>query len=327
MIVDIYFEENYGKLYEKMEKGNSILFEYKTNLGHIRHLFIKREIPTKINGKTWYDLVTPYGYGGPIILNVGTQGVDELVNEYEKEFQKYCEENFIVSEFVRFHPIYNNESDFQNIYSIKYKRKTLGTKISKNSNYFMDEFSKSARKTIRKALKEGLDYNVIEKPENYSNFLEIYYSTMKRNLADGYYYFDESYFRNCLKLFKNNTLIVEVMYENKVIASALYFVYGDIIHAHLSGTLTKFLKLSPAYIIKYATAEWAKENGIKLIHYGGGITNDLDDTLYKFKRKFSKETEFDFYTGEKIWNTHVYNLLCKMNYQADDKDFFPAYRS
>ncbi len=65
VMIDIYFEPNYGKLYEKIENGNCEVFRYSSAFGNVYHLFIKREIPVRVNNKTYYDLVTPYGYGGP----------------------------------------------------------------------------------------------------------------------------------------------------------------------------------------------------------------------------------------------------------------------
>ena len=94
---------------------------------------------------------------------------------------------------------------------------------------------------------------------------------MNRNEASDYYYFDDDYFSDCLRYYGKNILLVEAYWEGKTIAAGLYFFYGKIIAAHLSGTLSEYLHLSPAYIIKYATAEWAKNNGIEYIHYGGGL--------------------------------------------------------
>lgn len=98
------------------------------------------------------------------------------------------------------------------------------------------------------------------------------------------------------------------------------------IAAHLSGTLSEYLHLSPAYIIKYATAEWASNNGIEYIHYGGGTSRSEENSLYLFKKKFGKHTEFDFYLGKKIWNMELYLELCKITKSDQDAEFFPAYR-
>ncbi|MBC5995806.1 GNAT family N-acetyltransferase [Romboutsia ilealis] len=325
--MDIYFNDDYGKLYESIENGKSEVFEFTCGLGKIKNQFIKRKIPNKINNTTYFDIVTPYGYGGPLITEIkDKEKINDLVEKYIESFKEYCEKNNIVSEFIRFHPIIGNVNDFKDVYEVKNIRKTLGTNLKDYTDPIQVEFSKSSRKTIRQVLKKGITYRVIEKPENIRDFKEIYYSTMDRNEASEYYYFDDEYFEKCLTYFRENLIIIEVIYDDKVIASGLYFVCGNILQAHLSGTLNEYLEMSPAYITKYATALWAIENGIDYIHYGGGTTNSIEDSLYKFKKKFSQNTEFDFYIGKKIWNMDIYNELCKLNKSDIDDVYFPAYR-
>src|SRR5699024_1756766 len=115
----------------------------------------------------------------------------ELVEAFEKEFEKYCIENDIVSEFVRFHPIVGNYRLFKKIYNASYMRKTVATSIEQNVDPMASEFSKSTRKTIRRALRNGVTYKITPQPDDISVFLEIYYSTMDRNEASDYYYFDD----------------------------------------------------------------------------------------------------------------------------------------
>ncbi|MCZ0873509.1 peptidoglycan bridge formation glycyltransferase FemA/FemB family protein [Peribacillus sp. AS_2] len=324
---DIYFESNYGKLYERIENGTCEIFKYSSFLGNVYHMFLKRKIPLCVNdGKSYFDIVTPYGYGGPLITDFKEGYKNELLNGFKQEFQKYCNENNIVSEFVRFHPLADNAQDFKEIYKIENIRTTVGTNISDYTDPVLSEFSKSARKSIRKALNSGVTYKITEKPNSINNFKQIYYSTMDRNGASNYYYFDDIYFNSCLELFKDNIILVEVNYEDKTIASGFYFVYGKIIHAHLSGTLQDYLHLSPAYIIKYATVKWAKENGKDIVHYGGGTSNSKEDPLYQFKRKFGRNSEFEFYIGKKVWNREIYNELCEKKEIGEELDFFPAYR-
>jgi serine/alanine adding enzyme len=327
-VIDIYFDENYGKLYEEIENGKSEVFEYKTNYGHIRHMFIKREIPININDITWFDLVTPYGYGGPIIIEVGKLGKEVLINDFDKAFSHYCQENRIVSEFIRFHPVINNAHDFKSIYEVSNIRKTVGTNLVNFDDPFQSEFSKSCRKDVRRAIKDGVSYKITHKPSDIhiNKFKEIYYSTMNRNEALAYYYFEDTYFNQCAELFYENIILVEAIYNQKTIAMGFYFIYNRFIHAHLSGTLSEFLHLSPAYILKYAITEWGKKNGYSLIHHGGGKSNSPEDSLFLFKKKFGKNTEFEFYVGKKIWNEEIYNILCEKKRIDIETDFFPAYR-
>lgn len=324
---DIYFELNYGKLYEEIENGQSIQYEFNSENGQINNLFILREIPIDLNdGKTYYDIITPYGYGGPIINDVKKGKNEELLKEYHLDFQKYCKDNNIVSEFIRFHPLFDNAKDFNEIYNVKYMRKTVGTMLKDFKDPFQAEFSKSTRKITRRALRDGVTYEVEVNPKSANEFIDIYYSTMDRNDANDYYYFDREYFEKCIEFFKENILLVKAIYKGKIIAMGFYLKYGDIIHSHLSGTLTEYLDLSPAYILKYATSKWGKENGYHLVHHGGGTSNDKNDGLYKFKKKFSQNTEFDFYIGTKVWNSEKYDKICEKLNINKDIDFFPAYR-
>ena len=58
-MIDIYFDEKYGKLYENIEHGEACIFKCETENGIIINQFIKREIPLTIDENTYYDIVTP----------------------------------------------------------------------------------------------------------------------------------------------------------------------------------------------------------------------------------------------------------------------------
>lgn len=323
---DIYFDENYGKLYEDVECGEACVFKCKTKNGYIINQFIKRKIPFIIKNNEYYDIVTPYGYGGPYIC--WTNNKEKLLKEYKNEFKRYCEKNNIVAEFVRFHPIYENFKDFKEIYNCKFNRYTLATNIKDFDDPIAAEFSKHCKKTIRQVLRTGVQFKMIEKPteEEMEIFKRIYYLNMERKKAEEYYFFDNKYFEKIYKYFYDKIVIAESIYNNKVIAAGLYFITDNNVHAHLSGTDTQYLYLSPAYILKYGTAIWAKEKKYNLIHYGGGTSTSLDDPLYLFKCKFAQNTKKEFWIGKKIWNQDIYEQLCRITGNSTNEEYFPAYR-
>lgn len=324
---DLFFEEAYGKLYERMEHGVCEEFVFQSAYGEVRHLFIKREIPMLIHGERWYDAITPYGYGGPRIIRCATGCHSDLVTDFELAFREYCKDQRIVSEFVRFHPIFDNARDFSNCYEVTFQRETVGTTLAGFDDPVASEFSKSARKTLRRALNAGVTCRITVAPGDLQRFKEIYYETMSRVHADAYYFFDDDYFDNCLLKFADKIVLAEAIYEGQVIAAELHFLYEGIMHTHLSGTVHDFHQLSPIYVLQYGAVRWGKENGVKLIHTGGGRTNDAEDPLYKFKKKFGQHTGFRFYTGRKIWNAEIYGELCKKSRATADEPFFPAYRA
>lgn len=321
---DIYFEPDYARLYESKD---STAEEYRLDCeyGTVTNLFLKRKIDISVgDGKQYYDIITPYGYGGPIIHSASDK--DKLKEAYIKDFKRYAEENDIVSEFVRFHPIIGNGVDFKDIYSSIFDRKTVGTTLT-YEDVIGTEFSKHKRKHIRRILKNpDIRYEIDEHPESLDDFVEIYYSTMDRDNADDYYYFGKDYFREMHKFFPDNITTGKVFLKDTLIAMGVYFRYGRYLHAHLSGTLSEYLEYSPAYILKYALALYGHEKGYEVIHYGGGSSRSEDNGLYKFKREFGQNTQFDFYIAKKVWNNEIYKALCEEKGADMSSEFFPAYR-
>lgn len=150
---------------------------------------------------------------------------------------------------------------------------------------------------------------------------------MDRNGADEFYYFKDDYFDRLMNLLGEHVLLIEVLYEGQVIGAGLNFVYNNLAHTHLSGTLSEFNRLAPASILYYALVLWGKEHGIDLIHGGGGRTNSPEDNLYLFKKQFGTQTDFQFHIGRKVWNESIYKELCGKAGVQGETDFFPAYRS
>lgn len=323
--MDIYFRPEYALLGSLIDGGTPESFAFDSEYGSVVYHFIKRQIPQSINDEIYFDIITPYGYGGPCVNPLSPDKRTALVEGFCNAFSEYCLDNNIVSEFVRFHPVYNNAEDFKNHYDVTAIRKTVGTDLA-SEDPVKSEFNKSCRKNIRKALKSGITYRVTRSPESIDGFLDIYYSTMDRDKASEYYYFDKNYFDKLLALFKNDLIYTEAFFDGKIIAASICFVSDDNVHIHLSGTLSEYLYLSPAYILRYAVVEWGKKNSMKRVHHGGGVSNSPGDSLYLFKKQFGINIDYDFYVGKMIRNRKVYDMLCEITGNSSDCEFFPAYR-
>ena len=334
---DIYFDPRLGEIYARLEGGRFREFNYETAAGHIRHQFIIRPIEladtlsdsSELSAaalETYSDLTTPYGYGGPLIMEFEPGRKQELLAGFAQAFADYCREQCIVSEFVRFHILAGNAADFSSIYETEHYNNTVGINLADYDDPFQAEFSKSARKSLRRCLRDGLTYEIEEYPDTLEDFAEIYYQTMDRNEADDSYYFGAEYFSAFLETMPEAVIKCSVFHEDKTIAMGFYLRSADILHTHLSGTLSDYMHLSPAYVMRYALVQWGKKKGYKLIHTGGGTSGDPNDGLYRFKKKFGQNTEFDFHIGRKIWNKEVYRDLVKLTGTADTS-FFPQYRA
>ena len=153
--MDIYFRQEYAQLCAFIDDGTAEEFVFQGKNGFVRNQFIKREIPMLVEGKQYYDIVTPYGYGGPVINCSEDADKEALLQEFEAAFAAYCQEQHIVSEFIRFHPLYENAQDFQSVYDACPIRKTVGTNLADYDDPVQSEFGKSCRKRIRKLLESG----------------------------------------------------------------------------------------------------------------------------------------------------------------------------
>ena len=327
-MLDVYYLPEYGKLCETMEEGKCEIFEYQSQAGRIINMYIKRPVPWMINGEQFFDIVTPYGYGGPIIIE--SYDKDALKHEYTLAFQNHCKEEKIVSEFIRFHPVLQNYQDVDNTYIVSYSRHTVGTNLADYEDPVQSEFAKSIRRDNRKAAEKGVSVTLLLAPESLSTFRKLYEETMDRNNAAAMYYFPDDYYRVLENELRPYILEAQLHYENEIIASEIYFIAGDILHAHLLGSNEKMLALAAGGMLEAAAANWGKEHGYRYIHHGGGRSSDPEDSLYKYKKQFGKNTDFDFYTGKKIWNQEVYDILVQKREEQgiiEDQEFFPKYRA
>ena len=326
-MLDIYFDLEYGKLCELVDHGSFDAFVLNTEYGTVKNMFIKRPAPYLIDGIQYYDIVTPYGYGGPIMVEPTDK--KKLLQLYHEVFAKYCEDNHIVCEFIRYHPIYRNYEDFGAVYQTVYSRHTVGTNLKDYENPMQSEFSKTARREVRKAESAGVTCTINLHPDNLDVFRKLYEETMDRNHANEMYYFPDEYYKILTTTLKDSVLEIQAQYDGETVASEIYFIAGGLMHAHLLGNNHKLLDVGGGVILEAAAAKWGKDNGYEYIHHGGGRSSAEDDPLYKYKKKFGKNTEFDFYMGKKIWNQEVYDRLVALREaegEITNTEYFPKYR-
>ena len=114
---DVYYLSSYVRAFRLHGDGEPHLVYFDNGKTRAMNVVMKRDIAEydsfvdKIPAKTWYDLSTPYGYGGFLI-----EGDD--LDELNEEYTRYCLENSIVSEFVRFHPLLGNANRLSELYDV-----------------------------------------------------------------------------------------------------------------------------------------------------------------------------------------------------------------
>jgi lipid II:glycine glycyltransferase (peptidoglycan interpeptide bridge formation enzyme) len=132
---------------------------------------------------------------------------------------------------------------------------------------------------------------------------------MDRNQALEFYYFNDSYFTKCLAL--DTCEPQAIFHDNVLISAGLFFYSGDTAHYHLSGNTQEGLAMNANYLLLEGFFERARSRGCKLALLGGGRTTADDDSLLRFKQKFSPLT-LPFYVAGKIFNTEAYAYLSRI---------------
>lgn len=301
---DIYFKEEYVKLYEN-DETEAKSFVYKEDGKIFLFPYLKRRIATKILSERYYDLESQYGYGGPI-CNTDDKNFQHLAI---KEFFNFCFNKNIVCGFFRFHPLLENHSTFSETKGISFDRNTVVIDLELSEEEFWNnQIHSKHRNEIRKAEKSGLEFIVDKDFEYLNDFISLYKKRMSNLGASSYYFFDERYYSNIKLNLKQNGFLGIVKLEEEIISAAIFFKYCIYGHYHLSASNENYLKYYPNQFLIYKTALHLKEIGIKKFHLGGGRTTDTNDSLFKFKNRFSKSL-CDFYIGKFTFNKDIYNKL------------------
>ena len=323
--MDVYFSKAYASCYSEIEKAEVCEYRFSGEEGEVYYVFLKREIESiKYNG--YYDIITPYGYGGPIILKSDEANHERLVNEFSKEFTRYCTDNKIVSEFIRFHPLIKNHLMFWSHYNPEFNRRTVCVQIDEDDVWSIITYQ--CKKAVRRAERMGVSIRFDFDAESLDDFYKIYTLTMDKNEAEQYYYFSMQYFNDLIKQLPNNLFFVHAIYEDRIIASILFLYSENYIHGHLGGTNPSFYYLKPTNSIISATIQWGIEQGKSCLHLGGGYTIADKDSILAFKKSFTRKGDLcDFYTGKKIYNQKVYDALCEERKVDRESSYFPLYRN
>lgn len=333
VLKDVYFTYDYFLPFKKNEDGEPLLYYFECEYGKVAYPFMLRDIAEsqnlkgKIEENKYFDISSAYGYGGPLYENYGEdKNIINLQEAFFRNFYAYCSNENIISQFDRFHPLIKNHIFFEGYSEVLPIRKTVYMDLRDKEKMWSNLESK-CRNMIRKAKKNEVSIVLEDDIKTIENFVSIYNSTMDRNNASEYYYFNDKFFHDAIDSLGGNVFIVNAYYKNKIIASSLIMRYSKYLHYHFSGALRKYRKLPANNLLLYEVAKWGNENGYEKFHLGGGYESE-SDSLYKFKKSFSKLEDNDFYIGKKIHNVELYNNLTEIVNVEDSNEnsFFPRYR-
>lgn len=324
---DVYYLSSYVKAFQIHGDGEPNLVYFDNGKTRAINVVMKRDIARTENFKdqlprnTWFDLSTPYGYGGLLV-----EGDDFA--ELNEVYTKYCIENNIVSEFVRFHPMLENAASAKEIYDVRELGKTVYIDL-RGQDYIWDNFTGKNRNVIRKAKKHGVEIYWGRSRELFQQFIEMYNATMDGQKADAYYYFGTAFYESILYDLRNNSMIFYSVLDGRIIAMSIIMFCNKQMHYHLSASDWEYRNCAATNLLLYEAALWGIANGYRTFHLGGGL-GSAEDSLYKFKKAFNRTSSTAFAIGRKCFDFDIYNNLVELRKSRGDFSketlFFPLYR-
>ena len=328
---DVYYTCEYAVSFMQNETGIPYLLHYEGKGCRLCYSIVEKDVAdfTAFKGSLshgkYFDWNTPYGYGGPLA------DVDRLTDAQQSDFRKelyaLASDKKVITQFVRFHPLLQNQLVCDKVIENDYIKDTIFINLDTQEDLMIQMDSKN-RNLIRKAMKN--DIVVKHDSGNYINeFKKIYETTMDRDRARSFYYFPESYYEYMKENMGFETEYFYAYKEGVIVAASVFFYNEKYMHYHLSGNLVEYRTFAPTNLLLYEAANWGREKGIKALHLGGGV--GIEDSLFHFKKQFNKNGRIPFYIGRNIFMPEKYQELLYKRREVDsdfdlDNSYYIQYR-
>lgn len=329
---NIYYAYNHLKYFEN--KSNSLkYFLFKINDSNkILMPLIFTELDLNNSTTKYFDVITPYGYGGPLYSgDINEKDLKAFWNAVDEWYQQ----NNVVTEFIRFSLNKNHTG-----YTGHLVKSLLNVKgeLFENFEEQWKSFVSKVRNNYRKAVTYNLTCNIFNgceiKTETVKLFFDIYTKTMIRRNAKNIYFFSLNYFESLILNNLDEFSIAFAYIDDIPISAELIIKNQNTIFAFLGGTDSDYFHCRPNDFLRVEIIKWAINQGFKYYVLGGGLKDG--DGLYKSKKcLFPKTEDIPFCTGRKIINHKIYKkLINSLDVEYDDVSalmqnadtFFPVYR-
>lgn len=314
---DTYYSDEYISLYLS-EEDKLFSFEYRDDDKY----FLNKSIKRPINNigvidvhDGFFDLESAYGYGG-YYTNCNDE---EFIHNALEAYYAKCNNEKVIAEFIRFHPF--NDFPQRHTKFLDFNVHDRDIVICPLNIDIMTSYRSKVRNTIKRA-SEKVEFKI---SHNVDKFIEIYNTTMKKNCADDFYFFNTELFNRLSNL--PDVELYEITSEGEIIAMGFFLFGKDLAHYHLSANTNLSYKLNSNYVLLNNLFLLAQKLGKKYFILGGGATSNSDDPLLKFKKKFSKELKA-FHIAGNVFNQEVYDKYNAMWLKESSYDikYFLKYR-
>lgn len=264
-----------------------------------------------------FDATSAYGYGGP----TGSGDVDAAA--FAAALDEWAIANDVVATFLRFHPLLGNHALAPASAELVELGGTVAWDVTPGRE-LLPAMHQHHRRAVRKADRAGLSVRVAAAPSQLAAFRALYEDTMRRQQADGFYFFDDAYWQSLLEDQGDELVLVDGLLGEEVVASLLCFARGARLHYHLGASADAARGIGASNRCFLAAAEWAQSRAMTTFHLGGGV-GAAADSLFTFKHRYDPACEpRPFHIAKVVHDAGRYRELAGTDSTAG---YFPPWRS
>lgn len=330
---DVYYLSAYVKAFKIHGDGEPFLMTFETENLRGMYVAMKRDLYNfdpfckSFEPGTYFDITTPYGYGG--FLFEGDTS-EKSMNEFFDMYKDFVKSERIVSSFVRYHPLILNVEPMRMVSEVYDIGKTISINLESKEQIW-NNYSSRNRTQIRKSERIGTEIYHGKSLKLLETFRKIYNETMVLNQAEPYYFFEKEFYESIYYDLKDNFEIFYAVNNGQIIAISIMLFANKRMHCHLLGSIMEYRSYASTNYLLSEAAFWGNEQGFKTMHIGGGIGSE-EDSLYRFKKAFNIHEENTFSIGKEIFDNEVYNSLVDLRREFHSEFninslFFPLYRA
>ncbi len=300
---DVYFESGYHTLARTKPQDCASCFVYESDDDVFFLPYLRKPMPGPLHEK--WDAETVYGYGGPLTTNDCSSFISAAWNAFVQDARS-CGG---VALFIRFHPMLENVvfTDPATVQT-KFQRETVKLTLCHSAEEILKQYSKDTRYNIRKARRRGLEVRTLKDARSLQAFAELYASFIQRKAASDMYRFEQSYFTSFTRLLPGAFAVHLAFRDGKCEGGLLSLHSKRFAHVHLSASNRQARRDGVASLLRHHAIGYYLATH-EAMHFGGGLTNDPNDSLFRFKRGFSHERA-EFWIGEVVLDEEAYKEAC-----------------
>ena len=309
--LDYYFYPDYIWLNELAEQNSKAIVLYLcSDSGFAWYPVIIRPLPEQF-GLTQFDATSPYGFAGPLIIAANPDDRSILLSQLGQAWQNYCQQNGIIAEFCRFHPLLENNLGVSWLEAHQVKD-VVYFDLTVTVETLPERLHSQKRRSLKKADKSNLVFSTEWK--HYDAFKALYQASMEQKNADSFYHFSSPFFDRIEEIalrHPDNIKLHSVLRDDTVISSGIFFAAGDIVEYFLGANAPEARNVHSSAWMLWETALTSKAEGYAKYVLGGGVK--ADDELFRFKQQLSPLTA-PYSIGRKVVDAEAYEQL-KLTYQ------------